>query len=197
MRPGLKVGVPEGWLAEGCTAGVLAARDAALGNLANLGAEITPVLVPHAELAGTIAWVITVVEFAANHDERLDRIEEFTPSAAHRLVAGAQTTATDYLKALRARHLVQRDFDAVFEKVDIVLSPATPCAAPVPATFFDDGDRLWLDKVARNFLTFNVTGMPALVIPAGFDDGLPVAIQIAAPPHNDALCLQVGAQLQD
>lgn len=193
---GLRVGLPEGWLAQGCSPGVMAARDEAADALADLGAEIVPVEVPHAELAGTVAWLITVVEFAANHDTRLDRLEDFTASAAHRLVAGSQASASDYVRALRARQLVQQDFDAVFERVDVVLTPATPTAAPDMATFFDDGDRLWLDKVARNFLIFNVTGMPALVMPAGTDDGLPVAVQIAAPPHRDDLCLAVGTAFQ-
>ena len=193
---GLRVGLPEGWLAQGCSPSVMAARDRAADVLADLGAEIVPVEVPHAELAGTVAWLVTVVEFAANHDSRLDRLEDFTASAAHRLVAGSQTSAGDYVRALRARQLVQQDFDAVFERVDVVLTPATPTAAPDVATFFDDGDRLWLDKVARNFLIFNVTGMPALVMPAGTDDGLPVAVQIAAPPHRDDLCLAVGAAFQ-
>lgn len=193
---GLRVGLPEGWLAQGCSPGVMAARDGAADALADLGAEIVSVEVPHAELAGTVAWLVTVVEFAANHDSRLDRLEDFTASAAHRLVAGSQASAGDYVRALRARQLVQQDFDAVFERVDVVLTPATPTAAPDVATFFDDGDRLWLDKVARNFLIFNVTGMPALVMPAGTDDGLPVAVQIAAPPHRDDLCLAVGAAFQ-
>lgn len=193
---GLRVGLPEGWLAQGCSPGVMAARDGAADALADLGAEIVSVEVPHAELAGTVAWLITVVEFAANHDSRLDRLEDFTTSAAHRLVAGSRASASDYVRALRARRLVQQDFDAVFERVDVVLTPATPTAAPDMAAFFDDGDRLWLDKVARNFLIFNVTGMPALVMPAGTDDGLPVAVQIAAPPHRDDLCLAVGAAFQ-
>ena len=193
---GIRVGVPDGWLAEGCSPGVGGSLDGALGALDRLGAEKIAVSCPNAELAGTIAWLITVVEFAAHHDANLHRIGEFTPSAAARLAAGALARGSDYLRALRARSLVQRDLDAVFEEVDVMVTAATPTAAPDPATFFDDGDRLWLDKVARNFLPFNVTGLPALVIPVGLDGGLPTAAQIVAPPHADALCLQVGAALQ-
>ena len=192
----VRIGVPDGWLGDGCTASVLSARDNALAVLTDLGAEVLPISVPHAELAGTIAWLITVVEFSANHDDRLEHVEDFTPSAAQRLVAGASTSARDYLKALRGRNLVQRDFDDVFAQVDVIVTPATPTAGPDLATFFDDGDRLWLDKVARNFLIFNLTGMPALVLPSGLDDGMPTAIQIAAAPHADALCLHVGAAFQ-
>ena len=193
---GLRVGVPDGWLAEGCSPGVAAALSDAVGQLEQLGGKIETVSIPHAELGGIIAWVITVVEFAAHHVGNLHRIGEFTPSAACRLAAGARTSASDYLRALRARSLVQRDLDAVFDRVDVLVTAATPTSAPDPATFFDDGDRLWLDKVARNFLPFNVTGHPALVVPVGLDEGRPAAVQIIAPHHRDALCLQVGAALQ-
>ena len=193
---GTRVGVVEGWLAEGCSPGVTAAVSSTLERLEHLGCTVVPVPFPHAELAGIVAWMITVVEFAAHHAGNMHRIGEFTPSAACRLAAGARTSAADYLRALRARRLVQRDLDAAFKQVDVLVTAATPTSAPDPATFFDDGDRLWLDKVARNFLPFNVTGHPALVVPAGLDDGQPAAVQIVAPPHADALCLQVGAALQ-
>ena len=194
--PRTRVGVVDGWLAEGCAPGVAAALSDALSRLEGLGCTVEPVPFPHAELAGTIAWVITVVEFAAHHVSNMGRIGEFTPSAACRLAAGARTSASDYLKALRARSLVQSDLDAVFGQVDVLVTAATPTTAPDPATFFDDGDRLWLDRVARNFLPFNVTGNPALVMPVGLDGGHPAAIQIVAPPHADALCLAIGAALQ-
>ena len=193
---GTRVGVVEGWLAEGCSPGVDAALSGALARLEGLGCTVERVPFRCAELAGIVAWVITVVEFAALHVSNMDRIGEFTRSAACRLAAGARTSASDYLKALRARSLVQQDLDAAFEEVDVLVTAATPTSAPDPANFFDDGDRLWLDKVARTLLPFNVTGQPALVLPAGVDEDRPAAVQIVAPPQADALCLQTGAALQ-
>ncbi len=193
---GLRVGVPDGWLPAGSSSGVAATLAGALARLEDLGCTVMPVPFPHAELAGIVAWVLTVAEFTAHHASRLHRIDEFTPSAACRLAAGASISASDYLKALRARSLVQADLDEAFERVDVLVTAATPTSAPDPATFFDDGDRLWLDRVARNLLPFNVTGNPALVLPAGSEEGRPTAIQIVAPPHRDALCLTVGAALQ-
>lgn len=193
---GLRVGVPDGWLSEGCSDAVLAARDAALDVMVGMGAQVVPVTAPNAELACTVSWLITVAEFASHHSDRLDDLDSFSPSAAHRLAAGAAMSAVDYLKAIRAQPRIQHDFDDVFAKADVIITPATPTAAPIPAEFFNDGDRLWLDRVARNFLPFNVAGLPALVIPAGFDDMVPVAIQIVAPPHADALCLRVGSKFQ-
>ena len=193
---GTQVGVVDGWLAEDCSPAVTAAVSSALDRLEQLGCTVESVPFPHAELAGTIAWLITVVEFAAHHDGNMHRIGEFTPSAACRLAAGARASAFDYLKALRARSLVQTDLDSVFDRVDVLVTVATPTTAPDPATFFDDGDRLWLDRVARTFLPFNLTGQPALVVPVGLDEGRPAAVQIVAPTHADALCLQIGAALQ-
>ena len=193
---GTRVGVVDGWLAEDCSPGVTAAVSGSLDRLEQLGCTVERVPFPHAELAGTVAWLITVVEFAAHHVSNMHRIGDFTPSAACRLAAGARTSAFDYLRALRARSLVQSDLDALFERVDVLVTAATPTSAPDPATFFDDGDRLWLDKVARTFLPFNLTGQPALVMPVGLDEGRPAAVQIVAPPHADALCLQVGTALQ-
>ena len=193
---GLRVGVPDGWLPEGNSPALAATLTGALAQLEDLGCTVEPVPFPHAELAGIVAWVITVVEFAAHHAGNLHRIGEFTPSAACRLAAGTRASASDYLRALGARSLVQADLDAVFDRVDVLVTAATPTSAPDPATFFDDGDRLWLDRVARNFLPFNVTGNPALVVPAGLEEGRPTAVQIVAPPHADALCLQVGVALQ-
>ena len=194
--PGTRVGVVDGWMADGCSTGVASAVSTALDRLEQLGCTVESVPFPQAELAGTIAWVITVVEFAAHHASNMHRIGEFTPSAACRLAAGARTSASDYLKALRARSLVQSGIATMFQQVDVLVTAATPTSAPDPATFFDDGDRLWLDKVARTLLPFNVTGQPALVLPVGLDEGCPAAIQIVAPPHADALCLQIGTALQ-
>ena len=193
---GTRVGVVEGWLAEGCSPGVDAALSGALTRLAELGCTVEPVPFRYAELAGIVAWVITVAEFAALHVSNIDRIGEFTGSAACRLAAGARTSASDYLKALRARALVQQDLGAAFERVDVLVTAATPTSAPDRATFFNDGDRLWLDKVARTFLPFNVTGQPALVLPVGLDEGRPAAVQVVAQPHADARCLQIGTALQ-
>ncbi len=192
----LKVGVATGWLSERCSTSTDAAIERAATGLEQLGATTRQVRVPHSELAGVVAWVITVTEFAAHHRANLGRIAEFTPSAAHRLAAGATIRADDYLRALCTRSLIQRDIGTIFDKVDVLLTAATPTTAPDPVTFFDDGDRLWLDKVARCLLPFNVTGQPALVMPVGNNESRPTAIQIVGPPRGDMLCLRVASALE-
>ncbi len=197
---GLRIGVPRQWFLEGCDDAVLDAHQAALRVLERAGARVLDVDVPHAHLAGTIAWVITVAEFAALHDVEPGELDDFTPAAANRLVAGSVLGAGDYLRALRARSLVQHDFELLWDRVDAIASPATPTAAvrlrPELDPIFTHGDEAWLVAIARNLLVHNVTGMPALVMPSGWRDGLPLGIQIVAPPFAEATCLRIAAAHQ-
>jgi aspartyl-tRNA(Asn)/glutamyl-tRNA(Gln) amidotransferase subunit A len=193
---GLRIGVPRQWFLEGCDDAVLEAHRDALRVLERAGARVVDVDVPHAHLAGTIAWVITVSEFAALHDVEPGELEEFTPAAANRLVAGSLLRAGDYLHALRARSLVQHDFELLWDRVDAIATPATPTPPPRLRPeldpMFRHGDEAWLVAIARNFLVHDVTGMPALVMPSGWRDGLPLGIQIAAPPFAEATCLRIA-----
>jgi aspartyl-tRNA(Asn)/glutamyl-tRNA(Gln) amidotransferase subunit A len=194
---GVRIGVPRQWFLDGCADDVLAAHDATLRVLERAGAEVLEVDLPHAHLAGTIAWVVTVAEFASFHDVGPDELADFTPAAAERLVGGSVLSASDYLRALRARTLVQHDFELAWEHVDVIASPATPTPAvrlrPELDPVFTQGDRAWLESIARNLLVHNVTGMPALVMPSGWSaDGLPLGVQIAAPPLAEARCLRLA-----
>jgi aspartyl-tRNA(Asn)/glutamyl-tRNA(Gln) amidotransferase subunit A len=102
---------------------------------------------------------------------------------------------------LRARHLVQLDFESAFDRVDAIVSPGAttpaPRIRPVPDPIFEGGDLAWLEGLARNFLVYNLTGLPALVAPSGFSaDGLPLSVQIAAPPLREDTCLRLAHVLQ-
>jgi aspartyl-tRNA(Asn)/glutamyl-tRNA(Gln) amidotransferase subunit A len=196
----LRVGIPTTWFLDDCDPAVAKVFDGAVEVLAALGAERRNVVIERASLAGIVAWTITVAEFASVWEGDLDRLDTLTPSSAERIVAGRALGASDYLRALRARHLLQRALGSVFESVDVIVTPATPTAAPAcgPAldAIFAKGDAAWLERIARNLLIANVTGIPALVIPAGFIDGLPVGLQILAAPFDEAQCLRVGEAYQ-
>jgi aspartyl-tRNA(Asn)/glutamyl-tRNA(Gln) amidotransferase subunit A len=106
----------------------------------------------------------------------------------------------DYLRALDERTLVTGDFETAFGRVDAILTPATPTTAPRIAPtrdpVFDGGDEVWLERIARNYLVANVTGLPALVVPVDAVDGLPVGVQVLAPSNREDTCLQVGRILE-
>jgi Asp-tRNA(Asn)/Glu-tRNA(Gln) amidotransferase A subunit family amidase len=199
---GLRIGLPREWFFDRCDASVVSAVHRAVSVWSDAGAEVVEVSLPHAHLAPTLAWTITVAEFASVHEDDRDRLNEMTPSAVNRLVAGATMPASEYLHALRARHLVQLDFEAAFEGVDAIVSPGAttpaPRITPVPDPIFEGGDLAWLEGLARNFLVYNLTGLPALVAPSGFSaDGLPLSVQIAAPPLRETTCLRLAHVLQE
>jgi len=197
---GLRVGVPANWFLDDCDPLVLRVFDEAVDALCALGAIRQSVVIERASLAGIIAWTITVAEFASVQEADRERLDALTPSTAERIVAGRALGAADYLRALRARHLLQRALASVLESVDVILTPATPTPAPrfgpeIDA-IFAKGDAAWLERIARNLLFANVTGIPALVIPSGICAGLPVGLQILAAPFAEAQCLRVGKAFQ-
>jgi aspartyl-tRNA(Asn)/glutamyl-tRNA(Gln) amidotransferase subunit A len=197
----VRVGLPTAWFQEETDADVMAATAAAVGELERLGAGVETVEVPDPALGGIAAWVITVAEFAEAHADWRDHLDEYTTASAERLLAGSTLTAGDYLRARRVRTDLRARVARLFEEVDVIVTPATPTAAPrvVPPVheMWSDGDRLWLERVARNLILFNLLGLPAIVLPAGLtDDGRPLAIQVVGREGQDSTVLSVAAAYQ-
>jgi aspartyl-tRNA(Asn)/glutamyl-tRNA(Gln) amidotransferase subunit A len=198
-RP-LRIGRPVEWFSGWGTPEVLRAADDAIGELAELGATVRDVSLPSAALAGMTAWTITVREFSEVRAADRDQLDEMTPSARERFLAGAGLTTDDYRAALANRTRLRREIEAVFADVDVLVTPATPTPAPriSPSAdpLFEGGDAAWLERIARNFLIANVTGIPAMVVPVGSHEGLPIAVQILGPPGGDAVSLRAGRLLE-
>jgi aspartyl-tRNA(Asn)/glutamyl-tRNA(Gln) amidotransferase subunit A len=198
---GQRVGVVGGWFREGTAADVLAATDAAVAVLADQGAHPRDVTVPDPDLGGIAAWTITVAEFAALHPDWGDHLGDYTEAAAERLAAGTALSAGDYLRAVRIRADLRARTARLFDDVDVLVTPATPTAAPRIAgdidPMFADGDRMWLEAVARDLMLWNLLGLPAAVAPAGFtDDGRPLAVQVVGPPFGERRVLGAVAAYQ-
>jgi aspartyl-tRNA(Asn)/glutamyl-tRNA(Gln) amidotransferase subunit A len=197
---GLRVGVPTAWFFDRLHPDVAAACDAALAVLASVGATVVPVDLPGIELAERAGWTILAAECASYHEVTFDRLGDYDETFATRLVDAQFVSAVDYLAAQRYRSVVQAGMTAAFRTVDVLLTPGTPTVAPrFGEMLVDLGEESvpWLDVAARCTFPFNVTGMPALTVPAGLDHGgLPVAIQLAARPFDDVTCLRVGHAFQ-
>ena len=110
---------------------------------------------------------------------------------------GEFVLATDYIKALRVRTLIQQGWAAMFDDIDVLASPSTPLAAPT----VDTAEVIWSDGMPEDIVTAlkrltvpaNITGLPALSIPMGFDAaGLPLGMQIMGRPFDEATVLRVG-----
>jgi aspartyl-tRNA(Asn)/glutamyl-tRNA(Gln) amidotransferase subunit A len=198
----VRLGIPS-WFCEVCDAESVTAFESATRVFAAAGATLVDVDLPHAGLSDQrgMGWAIIFPELAAAHRSNLDRLEEYGPEFRQRLIDAQQITAVDYIHALRVRERVQADFDEAFQHVDALLTPGAVAVAPFSDDLLVsiDGDSFpWLDVIARTTLIFNLTGMPALTIPAGLSrEGLPLGLQIATPPYADQLCLQLGAWYQE
>jgi aspartyl-tRNA(Asn)/glutamyl-tRNA(Gln) amidotransferase subunit A len=196
---GLRIGIHP-WFSEVAHPDVLAAQRSCLAVLTEAGASVVEVDLPHIALAETICWVIMMAEVASLHAITFDRLDEYDDALAERLVNAHFVTARDYLHGLRARALVQQDFEAAFADVDVIFTPGSPSVAPrFDEMTVDVGGPEpvpWLDVGPRCTMPFNVTGMPALSFPTGFSAGLPVGGQVAAAPGREDLCLRVVAAYQ-
>ena len=198
---GLRLGVPVNWFFDLIDPQVEEATRQATEVLSNQGMEIIEIELENAHLAVPIVYTVIYAEHASLQEENLDRIDEFGPDVGQKTLAAAQfTSALDYLRALRGRHLVQRGLEAAFEQVDAVIVPAVLAPPPLlEDMMFELGEAryAWGEEAARMTAIFNVAGVPALAIPAGTsDEGLPIGIQIAAPPLRDATCLRIGHAYQ-
>ncbi len=195
---GLRVGVPAGWFVERCDRAVLAAWQATLDVLADVGAALVPVDVGPVALAHEEAWLVLYVELLAVQDGRAEQL--FDDGTRARLSLGRLVPAADHLRALRRRVLVQRQVHAAMAGVDVLVTPGAGTEAPLLSDLLADVDgRPWpMQAVAsRNTMLFDLTGHPAVMAPAGLGrHGLPVGVQVVGRPYDDALCLAVAATVQ-
>jgi aspartyl-tRNA(Asn)/glutamyl-tRNA(Gln) amidotransferase subunit A len=100
--------------------------------------------------------------------------------------------AVQYLQARRARNKVRRAFAALFERVDLLVLPATSAEAPMLEAAVSGGWESMRERI-RLLAPFNVAGLPAVSVPCGFTaSGLPVGLQIAGPPWADRTVLALA-----
>jgi aspartyl-tRNA(Asn)/glutamyl-tRNA(Gln) amidotransferase subunit A len=198
----VRIGVPAEWFFDVCAPEVEAATRAAIELLAAQGATITEFQLPSTRTVQLHAIELTIVyaELASLHESTFDRLGEYGQEFQRLLTRAQFTSAVDYLKALRARHLVQLDFEKVFDEHDVVVVPGGMCVAPSHdhlVARVGDEERALIDVISRPTAVMDIVGLPAITIPAGFDDdGLPIGIQIAARPYDELSCLSVAHAYQ-
>ncbi|MGA2117440.1 MAG: amidase [Bryobacteraceae bacterium] len=198
---GLRLGFAESFFFERIEPGVDAAVRAAIARAEALGAQLKPVRVPDPAAINAVGQIILLAEAAAVLAPYRKRRELFGEDVLALLDQGSLVPATDYIQAQRIRRSMQRSFAKVWGEVDCLVTPATAITAPPigQATVTIGGsDEPVRPAATRMSRPFNVLGLPALSIPCGLDaNGLPVGLQIAAPPFEEARLLRVGAALED
>jgi aspartyl-tRNA(Asn)/glutamyl-tRNA(Gln) amidotransferase subunit A len=199
---GIRLGLPTDWFFDVCDSQVERATRAAVSLLAEHGATVKEVPFPSTHLVDLHAMELTIVyaEAASLHEVTFERLSEYGPEFQHLITRAQFTSAVDYLKAIRARHLLQLDFQRAFEEVDAVIVPGGVCEAPLHnhlVAAINGGERPLIDVVSRPTAVMDIVGVPALTFPAGFNDrGLPIGIQVAAAPYAESTCFRIAHAFQ-
>jgi aspartyl-tRNA(Asn)/glutamyl-tRNA(Gln) amidotransferase subunit A len=183
------------------TPGVAAGFDAATAALENLGAELDEVVVDDWESAVEVDFTILGVEASVYHEETLMRKPElYTDDVRRRLEWGLTVDGASYVKATQAAQRFRLRFERLLAEHDFLVCPGMPCPAPLASarTVSIQGHEHPIDPLlCRNTAVSNLTGLPALALPSGFEDGLPVGIQVIGGRWQEGRVLQMGQRLQD
>jgi aspartyl-tRNA(Asn)/glutamyl-tRNA(Gln) amidotransferase subunit A len=169
--------------------------------LEDLGWEIDEVVVDGWESAVDADFVILGVEASVYHEETLTRSPElYGGGVRKRLEWGRTLDGTTYVKARRAAEDFRTALESLLAERDILVCPGMPCPAPV--AYVDkvtiEGRELDIDRaLCRNTSIFNLTGLPALALPSGFEDGLPVGAQLIGSHWAEATVLDVGQRIAE
>lgn len=199
---GLRVGVLRRQCVAPCFPEVVAAFDAAVARLSRHLA-VEEVEAPDLESARPASAVITWVEGSGYHRRDVQaRPERFDPITRNRFRAAALLPAAAYAQAQRVRAVVRQRLGEAFRRVDALLTPTTPFAAPL---LVETSEVLELNGVrgpARGLLgfatqPFSFAGLPALSVPIGLaPGGLPVGLQVVGPALGEATVLRLGRCLE-
>ena len=201
---GMKIGIIKGYFEQSLVGEVRRAFEEALRMLKALGMKTQEVTIPHMDLVPALQAASTRPEANSDHDHYLrTRPRDYSPGLLYSLIAGLLIPAPVYVTAQRVRRLLCQEFDTAFEKVQVIVAPTLFSTAPTieecnRGYIEADGKRINLQDRAGNFLTrytipFNVTGLPTISICCGFSSlGLPIGMQIAAPPFQEGKLFQVA-----
>lgn len=186
----------------GIDAGVRRAVEGAIAALAGAGARIVEIDLPGLESVLAAQLTITLAEAATVHagDRRPERAR-YGGDVQRLLALGDLVAARDYLAAQRFRRTFVRSVVRAFDDVDLILSPTTPDRAePIGAETVrwpDGSEQPVLEACIRYLLRWNLGGAPALSLPCGSEDGLPVGLQLAARPGGERTLLVLGREAEE
>jgi AtzE family amidohydrolase len=192
----LRVGVLDGWFREGASDAALAAVERVAGAFRSR----IDVSLPEARRARAAAFCLTASAGAALHLERLRRQpQDFDPATRDRLFAGTLLPATVLVQAQRLRRGFAAQAAALFEKVDILLAPCTPDVAPrIGEKMMSLGGAGVPTRPNLGLYTQPISfiGLPVVAVPMTSGLGLPIGVQVIAPPWQETRALQVAAVLE-
>ena len=197
---GVRIGWPINFYCDGLDAEVRQSVADVRKLAESLGATVIEVRVPDIAALNTISRVILMSEASAVLERRLTDRSKFGADVLALLDQGRLLPATDYVNAQRLRRVMQQEFRQLFDKVDCLLTAASPIPAPRigQKTVIVDGAEEDTRLAATRFVRgINALGLPALSLPCGLTAaGLPIGIQIVGRGFAEKFLLEVGAALE-
>jgi len=216
---GIKIGLPKEYFSDGLDGDIARIIEQAIAEYKKLGAEIIDISLPNASLSIPAYYVIAPAECSSNlsrfdgvrfgHrcDNPVDledlykrsRGEGFGTEVKRRIMIGTYALSAGYydayyLKAQKLRRLISQDFSAAFEKVDVIMSPVTPEIAFKTGEKSNDPISMYLYDIFT--LSINLAGLPAMSIPAGFSQNMPVGLQLIGNYFEEPQLLNIAHQFQ-
>ena len=194
---GLRIGIPQEYFYEMIDEEVRAAVLQAASKLEELGARVEECSISALNDSISISGTILLTEAAEIHLDNLrERADDFGADVRGRLEEGAMNPAVTYIAAQRARTEFNRAIAESMKTYDVLLAPTTAAPAPnIGEDIVEVGGQTEhkLALMPRLTRPHNICGIPTVSIPCGFSsDGLPIGMQLAARPFEDALALQVA-----
>lgn len=218
---GLKVGLPKEYFSEGISAEVSEAVKQAIKKIESLGAKAVEVSLPHTAYALAVYYIILPAEVSSNL-ARFDGIrygfrssvaqnlseiyqktkaEGFGPEVKRRMMIGTYVLSAGYqeayyVKAKKVQELIKREYQEVFNKVDLLVTPTCPTTAFKLGEKTGDPLTMYLNDVFT--VSANVAGLCGVSIPAGFDgNNLPIGLQILGAPFTESQVLRLAYNYQE
>jgi aspartyl-tRNA(Asn)/glutamyl-tRNA(Gln) amidotransferase subunit A len=210
-RP-LTIGLPSEYFSDN-------SNDTAKTELQRLGHKLVEVSLPHTQAAVPVYYVLASAEASTNLSRydgvrfghrcndpqslqdlyERSREEGFGEEVKRRILTGTYTLSVGYfdayyLKAQKIRRLISEDFQQAFTKVDVLLAPTSPTPAFKKNQLTDDHVAMYQQDLYT--VPTSLAGLPAISLPCGFCDGLPMGMQLIAPAFGEELLLQLAAQYQ-
>lgn len=213
---GMKIGVPKEYMQEGgLQDGVKEAVLEAIETYKKLGAIVETVSLPHSKYGIPAYYIISSSEASSNL-QRFDgvrygyrakdvesleelyvktRTEGFGPEVKRRIMLGTFSLSSGFYdahfkQASKARTLIRRDFENVFKEYDLILGPTTTTTAYGIGEQIDDPIAMYLSDILT--VPVNLAGVPAISIPCGFSDGMPVGLQLIGKHFDEKTIYQAA-----
>jgi len=216
---GMKLGIPKEYFTGGINPAVEKAVQEGIRTLESMGMEAVEVSLPHLDYAVATYYIIACAEASTNlsrydgvkygyRTEKSEsllnmyentREEGFGEEVKRRIILGTFVLSTGYydayyLKAQKVRTLIKQDFENALGQCDVIASPVTPYPAFKLGEKLDDPLQMYLADIYT--ISANLAGIPAISIPCGFAEGLPIGLQLTGKHFDEASLITVGHKFQ-